>query len=147
MDIELTSPRSPAPSPVTAPEPHTWWVVTLCAQWCGVCREYRSAFEELAGKWPQVRFEWVDVEDEEELVGSVDVETFPTVLIADGRVARFLGPVPPQAKVLDRMLQGLQSDPAVVADAQAQALFHRIAASRSSSTGLLPAAGRGSLHP
>ena len=89
-----------APSSAHSPSPGPWWVVCLCAQWCGACREYRGVFEELAGDWPQVRFEWVDVEDEEDVVGEVDVETFPTILIADGQVARFLGPVLPQAQVL-----------------------------------------------
>ena len=108
-----------------------WWVVCLCAQWCGVCREYRSAFDALARDWPQVRFEWVDVEDEEDLMGDVDVETFPAVLIADGGAARFLGTVLPQTQLLGRMLQSLQADPdAPEANAQAQALFERIAASR-----------------
>ena len=96
-----------------------WWVVCLCAQWCGVCREYRQAFEQTARAWPQMRFEWVDV------------ETFPTVLIADGGAARFLGTVLPQTQLLGRMLQSLQADPdAPEANAQAQALFERIAASR-----------------
>lgn len=127
MDIKTAWPAQ-APS---SSERQPWWVVCLCAQWCGVCREYRSAFEALAGDWPQVRFEWVDVEDEEAVVGDVDVETFPTILIADGRVARFFGPVLPQSRVLGRMLQGLQEDPdSHPADAQAQALFQRIADSR-----------------
>ncbi|MBS0609077.1 MAG: thioredoxin family protein [Proteobacteria bacterium] len=112
-------------------ETPAWWVVCLCAQWCGTCREYQGVFEELARAWPQVRFEWVDVEDEEEAVGDVDVETFPTILIADGQVARFLGPVLPQAQVLGRMLQAMQGDSRTpAADTQAQALFQRIAASR-----------------
>ncbi len=118
-----------AESAVGARQP--WWVVCLCAQWCGVCREYRSAFEALAHDWPQVRFEWVDVEDEEDVVGDVDVETFPTILIADGAAARFLGALLPQTQVLVRMLQSLQKDSdATMADAQAQALFERIVASR-----------------
>ena len=107
------------------------WVVCLCAQWCGVCREYRGVFDELATRWPHVRFEWVDVEDEEDVVGDVDVETFPTVLIAGGGAARFLGPVLPQANVLCCMLQGFAADTgSPVPDARAQALFERIAASR-----------------
>ena len=109
----------------------TWWVVCLCAQWCGVCREYRGAFEALARDWPQLRFDWVDVEDEEDVVGDVDVETFPTILIADGVAARFLGTVLPQAQLLSRLLQSLQEDAgAPAAGAQAQALFERIEASR-----------------
>jgi len=127
MGMESTSP--PIGSALGVAQP--WWVVCLCAQWCGACREYRSAFEALAGDWSQVRFAWVDVEDEEDIVGDVDVETFPTILISDGSAARFLGPVLPQAQILGRMLQGLQSDPrAAAAGAQAQALFERIAASR-----------------
>ena len=108
-----------------------WWVVCLCAQWCGVCREYRQAFEQTARAWPQMRFEWVDVEDEEEVVGDLDVETFPTVLIADGRAARFLGPLLPQATVLGRMLQSLQQASQVATmDSTAQDLFERIRSSR-----------------
>ncbi|MBS0293179.1 MAG: thioredoxin family protein [Proteobacteria bacterium] len=120
-----------APSSAQSPSGPVWWVVCLCAQWCGACREYRATFDALARAWPQVRFEWVDVEDEEDTVGDVEVETFPSILIADGQVARFLGPVLPQAQVLGRMLQGMQGDPsAPAANAQAQALFQRVAASR-----------------
>lgn len=125
METGLQNPGSAAPTN------QPWWVVCLCAQWCGVCREYRSAFEALARDWPQLRFEWVDVEDEEDVVGDVDVETFPTILIADGTMARFLGTVLPQPRVLSRMLQSLQDDPSACAVGdEAQALFERIATSR-----------------
>ena len=108
------------------------WVVCLCAEWCDVCRQYRPGFEALAREWPRARFLWLDVEDEEDVAGDVEVETFPTLLIADSRGARFLGPLPPQPGVLGRMLQGLQGDedagPLDVA--RAQALYRRIAAGR-----------------
>ena len=123
-----TAPQMPAP---VLPASQGWWVICLCAQWCGVCREYRSVFDELATRWPQVRFEWVDVEDEEDVVGDIDVETFPSILIAGGGVARFLGPVLPQANVLSRMIQGLAADTgSPTPDANAQALFARVAESR-----------------
>lgn len=123
-----TAPQMPA-SHLSSPQ--DGWVVCLCAQWCGVCREYRGVFDEMAVRWPHVRFEWVDVEDEEGVVGDIDVETFPTILIAQGGTVRFLGPVLPQANVLGRMLQGLAADPGAPApDACAQALFMRIAESR-----------------
>ena len=44
-----------------------WWVVCLCAQWCGVCNQYRSTFAELASQFPQMRFVWLDVEDREDV--------------------------------------------------------------------------------
>ena len=59
---------------------------------------------ELAREHPDARFVWVDVEDQSELAGDLDVETFPTLLIADRTQARFLGPLLPQAPVLARLL-------------------------------------------
>lgn len=128
MVSEPGLPTSLPPPAMAAPR---WWVVCLCAQWCGVCREYRQAFEQLARAMPEVRFEWVDVEDEEYVVGELDVETFPTVLIADGKVARFLGPVLPQATLLSRMLQGLQADSmAAGLGGAGQDFFERLRAAR-----------------
>ncbi len=127
---DTTSPPVPlsAGGPPAAPG---WWVVCLCAAWCGVCREYGAVFEALRAAHPDVRFEWVDVEDEEDLAGDLDVETFPTVLVADGTHARFLGPVLPQSGVLARMLAALrQEGGAPPVDAQAQAVFERIRQAR-----------------
>ena len=108
--------------------PTGWWVVCLCASWCGVCRDYRVLFNALAQAHAEVRFVWVDVEDEEDLAGDLDVETFPTLLIADGRQARFLGPLLPLVPVLARLLASLQDAPAPQAavSAQAQAVFERV---------------------
>ena len=121
------------PSPASdtdAPETPSaaWWVVCLCASWCGVCRDYRALFDTLAQAHPEARFVWVDVEDEEDVAGDLDVETFPTLLIADGRQARFLGPLLPQTAVLARLLASLQDlpEPLAAVSAQAQAVFERV---------------------
>ena len=110
--------------------PAAWWVVCLCASWCGVCRDYRALFDALAQAHPEARFVWVDVEDEEDVAGDLDVETFPTLLIADGQQARFLGPLLPQAAVLARLLASLHDTPAPPAavSAPAQAAFERVRA-------------------
>ena len=107
-----------------------WGVVCLCAAWCGVCRQYAPEFQALQAAYPQVRFEWVDVEDQEDLVGDVDVETFPTLLIGCADRAFFLGPLLPQIKVLERLLASLmQGAPASTAlPADASPLWQRIAA-------------------
>ena len=111
-----------------APANTTLSVVCLCAAWCGVCRQYSPEFEALQEKFPQVRFDWVDVEDEEDLVGDVDVETFPTLLIGQGAKALFLGPLLPQIKVLERLiataLEGASTGSVVTE--QAHALWGRI---------------------
>ena len=113
-----------------ARDPHSgWWVICLCAAWCGVCREWQPQFEEAARSLEGVRFAWVDVEDEADAMGDVDVETFPTVLIARGTEARFLGPIQPSAAGLARLLASLreQAQPSATLNPQAQPLMQRLA--------------------
>ncbi len=115
-----------------APQSGEWLVVCLCAAWCGTCKQYQQPFEALASQFPQMRFVWLDVEDREDVAGDLDIETFPSVLVAQGSKARFLGPVLPQAQVLARMLQALPDDPAArPADAaEAQQLLARVQAAQ-----------------
>ncbi|GKS85533.1 thioredoxin family protein [Acidovorax sp. SUPP1855] len=124
--------HAPAASPDTFfPSANAgWWVVCLCAGWCGACREYSAVFDTVAQAHPQARFVWVDIEDEEDLAGDLDVETFPTLLIADPAGARFLGPLLPQSGVLARLLDSLASQPPAARDPQAQALIERVRAAR-----------------
>lgn len=89
----------------------TWWVACLCAAWCGVCREWQPLFVEQARAHPHLRFAWVDVEDEDEAMGEVDIETFPTLLVARGAEVLFLAPIPPSSPQLARLLAGLQAQP------------------------------------
>ena len=115
------------PDPACPPAASGWWVVCLCADWCGTCRDYRALFDALAPAYPGVRFVWVDIEDEADVAGDLDVETFPTLLIADGQTARFLGPLLPQVGVLSRLIESLQADQGSArADPQAQAVFERV---------------------
>ncbi len=103
-------------------------VTCLCAAWCGVCNQFRPQFEALAARYPQLRFAWLDVEDREDIMGNVDVETFPTVLLSSVQQVLFFGPVLPQAGVLQRMLDAAAagSAPAAGGTAEAQALLSRI---------------------
>lgn len=100
-------PNSPAAPPSPAPE--MTWVVCLCADWCGVCRDYQTVFVQMAQRHPACRFVWLDVEDQADLVGDIDVETFPTVLMADTQGLWFFGPLTPQASTLSRLLESLKS--------------------------------------
>ena len=102
-------------------------VISLCAQWCGVCRDWRAAFEAVARRHPAGEFRWLDIEDESEVAGDLDVETFPTVLVARSGRVLFLGPILPQAGLLERLLGSLEQDAPRAADAQA--LLDRINAS------------------
>jgi thioredoxin 1 len=84
-------------------------VACLCADWCGACREYKPLFDSLARKFPNVRFLWVDVEDEADLIDPIEVEDFPTILIAAGAETSmqplFFGTVLPHIETLERLIQ------------------------------------------
>lgn len=94
-----------------AADGQTWWVACLCAAWCGVCRDWLQPFTAQARAHPHIRFAWVDVEDEDEAMGDMDIETFPTLLVARGDQVLFLGPIPPSATQFARMLATLQAQP------------------------------------
>jgi thioredoxin 1 len=103
------------------------WVIGLCAQWCGVCRDWRAAFDAAAARHPQDRFVWVDVEDQADAVGDVDIETFPTLLVGQQGLVQFFGTVLPSAELLGRLLDSLDAaTPGVGASAEAQALLQRL---------------------
>ena len=115
-------------SPSDDSEPH-WWVICLCAEWCGVCREWREAFTQAASAHPELRFAWVDVEDEADAMGDVDIETFPTLLIAREGRPLFYGPVLPSGTQFTRLIASLQDTPATPAvSAEAVPLLERLAA-------------------
>jgi thiol-disulfide isomerase/thioredoxin len=83
-------------------------VVCLCARWCRLCDSYQATFEAIAARHPQHRFLSIDIEDEAELVHAIDVENFPTLLIAEGRHARFFGVLTPQPETLERVLRAAE---------------------------------------
>ena len=106
------------------------WVACLCAAWCGVCRDWLPMFTAQARAHPHMRFAWVDVEDEDEAMGEVDIETFPTLMVARGEQVLYFAPIPPLASQFARLLARLQAqpqpDPGV--GPQADALLHRLKA-------------------
>jgi thiol-disulfide isomerase/thioredoxin len=102
----------------------------LCAAWCRTCDEYRATFDaaarDLAGA---VRCDWVDIEDDAELLGEIDVVDFPTLLIADAGGVLFLGPLTPQPALLARMLRSaLDGALPVLAGSAGEAFLARMAA-------------------
>jgi len=93
------------------------WVVCLCAAWCGLCTDYQNVFtrvaEESAERFPASRFVWLDIEDQAHWIGDFDIETFPTLLVADSRGVLFMGTLLPHAQTLTRLLAALQAPDAM----------------------------------
>ena len=103
-------------------------VAGLCAQWCGTCREYQPLFDQQATAFGErTRFAWVDVEDHDEVLGSIDVENFPTLLIARGDEVLFYGVVTPHAQTLGRLVQtALDGDLKPIRDPSLDGLPQRV---------------------
>ncbi len=105
-------------------------VVCLCAAWCRLCEGYRAVFEQVCAE-QGLRARWIDIEDEAELVGDVDVETFPTVLLVDAAgTLRFAGPLTPQPETLRRLLRAGSGPAMTVPDAALDALARVLSGAR-----------------
>lgn len=83
----------------------SWIVACLCAHWCGACRGWRPAFESLSKQYPDIVFLWIDIEDHAELLGELDIENFPSLLIQYGDIVNFFGCIHPESVVVERLLK------------------------------------------
>ena len=113
---------------MSTPEPLL--VAGLCAAWCGTCRDWQPVFDQQAQAFTgRADFAWVDVEDHDEVMGHVDVENFPTLLIARGDEVLFFGTITPHVHTLARLVQSaLQGDLKPVRDSEVAGLPQRVRA-------------------
>jgi thioredoxin 1 len=77
----------------------------LCARWCSTCSSYEAVFAACAAAYGvHVQPLWVDIEDEADLIGGIDVDNFPTLLLARDDTLLFLGTITPHAQTLSRLV-------------------------------------------
>ena len=102
-------------------------VYCLCAAWCDTCNTFRTAFDDVAAKRGAIDFEWIDIEDDGDLLDDVDIDivTFPTILVVAGGCATFCGPIRPQRESLEALLAPQAAPPRALA-APLQALAERL---------------------
>ena len=72
---------------------------------------------QVSAQFPTLRFVWMDIEDEADLVEPVAVDDFPTLLAATPENVLFFGTVAPHVHTLQRLVQTFaqQSDPPIQA--------------------------------
>jgi thiol-disulfide isomerase/thioredoxin len=118
----------------SAPTPDDLLVACLCAQWCGTCRDYQPLFAQLQTEFAHAQFVWIDIEDQADLVDPLEVDNFPTLLIASGGQARFFGTLTPHIETLRRLLQTQSATPtSTVRDTAVHALVARLVVRRAPS--------------
>jgi thioredoxin reductase (NADPH) len=79
-------------------------VVALCAAWCDTCNEFRASFERIAEARPHIVFVWLDIEDDSDVCGDIDVENFPTLAIYRGDALLHFGISLPQQGTVARLV-------------------------------------------
>jgi thioredoxin len=84
-------------------------VISLCAAWCHTCGEFREAFERIAAERGEVQFVWLDIEDDHEICGDIDVENLPTLAVFRGDVPVHFGVSTPQEATVARLIDELAS--------------------------------------
>ena len=81
----------------------------------------------LRAEFPALRFSWVDVEDQADVVDPVDINDFPTLLITRDQQPVFFGILRPQADALRRLIQTQLDDaPVPLKDTEALCLAQRL---------------------
>lgn len=63
------------------------------ADWCGPCKTQDPILDDIEADYPDVDFEKVDVDDEQEIANQYQVRSLPTLIVEndDGVVDRFVG--------------------------------------------------------
>lgn len=121
------SPKTPAPA--SSESLRRIEVAFICATWCATCREFLPQVQRLADANPHASFLALDVEADADLLGDIDVDDFPTLVVAHPRGVLYYGPTVPQVPVVQRLLDDLLGrDAAPLDSAEAQELGQRIRA-------------------
>jgi thioredoxin reductase (NADPH) len=99
-------------------------VVVLCAAWCDTCTEFRATLERIASSRPDKLFVWLDIEDDAEICGDIDVENFPTLAIYRGDTLLHYGVSLPQEGTVARLVDevGARAGPSTEAPEPVRAL-------------------------
>lgn len=80
-------------------------VICLCAGWCTTCGDYAARFTQVRAQFPDCTFVWIDIEDQADIVDPVEVENFPTLLVAREQTPLFFGTVLPHRDTLERLVR------------------------------------------
>lgn len=98
-------------------EPARLVVVALCAAWCDTCTQFRAAYERVAQARPHASFVWLDIEDDAEIAGDIDVENFPTLAIYRNGEPLHFGVSLPHETTVGRLVDALSDSGTPLADA------------------------------
>lgn len=91
-------------------------VVSLCAAWCETCGRFHESLQRIAQARPDVVFVWIDIEDDADIAGDVEVETFPTLAVYRGFEPLHFGVSLPHEAAVARLIDALADRGAPLVD-------------------------------
>ena len=81
-------------------------VVCFCAAWCRTCDDYTQVLAQLKQHFGErAQFQWIDIEDQSDTVGDVDIENFTTLLISSADKVHFFGTVLPHENTAKQLIE------------------------------------------
>ncbi len=84
-------------------------LVDFWAEWCGPCKMFGPIYEEAAAENPDVTFAKVNTEAEQQLAGSLQIQSIPTIMAFRDGVMLFSQPGALPAAALDQLIEALRN--------------------------------------
>lgn len=84
-------------------------IVDFWAPWCAPCKGFAPVYEQMSEKFPDVVFAKVNTEEQQQLAGSFQIRSIPTLMIFREKIILFSQPGALPVQALEQVLEQARS--------------------------------------